>query len=198
MRALVVRMDQDLVWDHIQARDLDQDLIDFVANKIHAGFNASEICKELGLKGGKTSRQWRKIQAHFRHGFRADADVYLESQTRKVVQVIEKTRLAIEDALENGTPMLNPKTGDVTYVKGATKDLAAMLAAYDKIVGTPVKLWKDYGVIGEKKESSGSGVTIVVQNNIPMPSQSEIVAHQKEMQAKLEAIEVKVVSPGKQ
>ena len=62
----------------------------------------------LGLNrhGGKNSRQWKKIQAYFRMGFRADAEGHLFHITSEFFKVIEKAKAVLDDAFENGVPIV--------------------------------------------------------------------------------------------
>lgn len=193
-RAVMARMEEDRVWDTVQARDLDPTLIEYVAQKIERGWEPKEIAKSLGMTG-VGSREWKKIQAYFRQGFRADAEAYLYRQTLRFYKTIDDVKEILEDAIQNGTPhvLVNPKDGshEIIRVKGATKELGSFLESYSKSIALPVKLWKEYGAIGEKKEGTGQGITIVVENSIPMPSMKEIEDHKKEVQARISAIEVK-------
>lgn len=200
VRAIVYKLTEDSAWDHIQARDLDPKIIDFVAQRLSDGALPGDITKELGLslQGGKNSRQWKKIAAYFRQGFRADAEAYLFQQTHKYYKMIEKAREVLEDAFENGVPIVvtNPEAPpEILYVKGATKELGSFLESYSKAIMLPPKLWKEFGAIGEKPGvvPGNQGLTIVVENNIPMPSVDQIKAHQAEMRARATAIEVKAM-----
>lgn len=195
VKEVITRMNEDQLWDSTNARDLDPRLIDHVCEQIESGVSPGEIARNLNLPGGKNSRQWKKIAAYFRQGFRADAEAYLMQQTHKHYKNLDRLREVFEDALENGVPIVIPATKEtsteVIRVKGATKELAGFAKAYGEAVSLPVKLWKDFGAIGEKKDVGMGGTTIVVQNNIPMPSVEEIMAHQDEMEARAKAIEVK-------
>lgn len=191
-KVVVSRLDADAAWDSIQSRDLPKELVDYVADRLQET-EPHRICQELGITGGKNSKQWKKLAAYFRAGFRYDAEGYLFQQTQKFYSVIQRAREILDDAFENGTPQIivNQKTGDYEEirVKGATKELTSFLHAYGEAISTPIRLWKDFGAIGEKSDISTKGVTIFVQNNIPMPTQEEIKAHQEEMQKKMQAIE---------
>lgn len=204
VREVLQKMTEEQIWDTVQARDIDPIIIRYVEDQIQDGYSAGEICNLLSLPGGKAGRQWKKIAAHFRQGERANAEVYLYQQTHKLYKTIQKARDILEDAFENGTPEVvnhpsskyHPASTEVVRVKGATKELATFLKAYSDAIALPVKLWKDYGAIGEEKHKSVAGVTIVVQNNIPFPSADEIKKHQEEIVSKAthvtnETLEVK-------
>lgn len=192
VKAVIHHMDETQIWDSVQARDLDPKITDFVAEELKAGFSAPEIARRLGIS--VLSRQWKKIQAYFRQGFRADAEAYLYQQTHKYYKSLDQARDVLEEAFEHGTPHVTAdKEGNVTvtHVKGATKELAGFIKAYGEAIALPVKLWKEYGAIGENaKQLTPGGVTILVQNNIPMPSVEEIRAHQEKMKERVQVIAV--------
>lgn len=197
VREVVHRLNENQAWDVLQARELPPELIAYVSQKLAGGWTPGEICKDLGLNihGGKNSKQWRKIQAYFRQGFRADAEAYLFQQTHKFYKVIERAKEILEDAFDNGTPHVDPETGAVTYVRGATKELGAFLKAYSESIILPVKLWKDFGAIGEnptKLPGGGSpgGVTIVVKTHVPTRSQADIDAYRERMAKMAPVIDV--------
>lgn len=201
VRAIIAQMSDAGAWDHIQSRDLDPRIVDFVAEKLVAGLGPAEIVRMIGIRS-TVSKEWKKIQAHFRMGFRADAEAYLMQQTHKFYKVIEKARLILDDAIENGVPVVvqhKDSTGQslepqILRVKGATPELGSFLASYSKAIALPVKLWKEFGAIGERPDMKNhNGVTIVVQNHIPLPTADAIREHQEELQAKMKAIEVKVL-----
>lgn len=190
VRAIVLQLDENAAWDHLQARDLDPKLIDFVADLLTRGIQPGVIAqKHLGLSG-KNDKRWKKIQAYFRQGFRADAEAYLFNQTQRYFKFIDRAEKVLEDAFENGTPHVT-KEGEVLRVKGATPELAGFIDAYSKAIAHPVKLWKEYGAIGDKKDVGQAGTTIVVNTMIQMPSADQIRSHQEEIRRKQEAIEVK-------
>lgn len=201
VKAVVTKMTEDQLWDSVQARDVDPLIIEYVSEQVLAGKLPGEIARDLGLRGGKNSKEFKKILAYFRQGTRADADTYLYRQTHKYYKTIDDLRDKVEDAMENGIPHLVEIKGvggfterhEVIRIKGATPELAQLLKAYGDAISLPVKLWKDFGAIGEKKDIGPGGVTIVVQNKIPFPTESEIRAHQEEMKAKAKTIEVKGV-----
>ena len=146
----------------------------------------------MGIRG-PNSKQWTKIQAYFRRGFRADAEAYLYNKTYEFFKVIDKAKAVLEDAFENGTPHVTAdKEGDVTvtYVKGATRELGSFIESYAKSIAMPVKLWKDYGAIGEKKDIGPGGVTIVVNTNVPQRTQVEIDAYRNRLKESKEVIDV--------
>lgn len=197
MRDVISRMDQNLVWDSIQAKDLDPELMDYIAKELIRGMTPGEVARNIGIKGGVHSKQWKKILAYFRMGFRADAEIYLYKETNKFYKILEKAKIILEDAIENGVPhvLFTPPTDghtgyhEVVRIKGATKDLSSFIMAYSKALELPVRLWKDYGAIGEKRDTAQS-VTILVQNNIPMPSMEDIKKHREELKNKVKEIEV--------
>jgi hypothetical protein len=193
-KAVITQMDDDKLWDSVHARDIPPKIIEFVTQKLEAGSTAGEIARDLRLPGGKNSKQWKKIQSYFRQGFRADAEAFLYQKTTEYYHMLVKYKEILLDAIENGTPhVVSDGVGptEVIRVKGATKELAAMIKIYNESISAPVKLWKDFGAIGEKKDVGTSGVNIQVINNIPMPSSEEIRKHQEEIAAKQQAIEVK-------
>lgn len=178
IKAVVTKLDADMAWDHLQARDLPPELIDWVAQALKDGHTPAEVTKSLGLKAGKNSKQWKKIQAYFRQGFRADAEAYLMRQTEGYFKIIEKAKAVLEDAFENGTPHVLD-TGEVIHVRGATKELGSFLESYSKSIQLPVKLWKEFGAIGEKKDPNSGGLTIIVKSSVPRRSQEEVDAYRK-------------------
>jgi hypothetical protein len=186
IREVISKMTEAAAWDHIQARDVPMEIIDFVAEKIHRGVSPGQITKELGLNpaGGKNSKQWRKIQAYFRQGFRADAEAYLIQQSHDYYRILQKTKETLEDAFEHGAPIVNEE-GSVIHVKGATKELAGFIETYSRAVQTLPKLWKDFGAISESGGKGGAagpgGVTIVVKTNVPSPPQADVDAYRKRM-----------------
>lgn len=195
-REVIHRMDQDAAWDQIQAKDVDPKVMDYVREELSRGVEAGNIAKALGFWHGTADRRWKKIQACIRMGFRADAEAYLYMQSRKLFQVAEKAREVLDDAFEEGVPVVveikvkgSTVGHEVMHVKGATKELAGFLKAYTEAIATPVRLWKEYGAIGEKKDAGSTQPTIIVQNNIPMPSAEAILKHTQEMEAKAKAIE---------
>lgn len=203
VREVVERYTADEAWDNLQARDLDPKLTTVVEEMLQKGFSPGEICNQLRMKGGTQGKAWKKLQAYFRQGFRADAEVYLMRATHKYYKVMDKALEVLEDAFENGTPVLTEIKGekgatlghDVIRVKGATRELASFLKAYSDSVRLPVQLWRDFGAIGEKKDVGPGGVTIVVQNNIPMPTSEEIEAHQKTLIIRGEKVAEKLSGP---
>ncbi len=192
----MTNLDKDAAWDHVMAKDLPEELTSYVVEQLQAGVEPRVICKALGIKS-VGSQQWKKIAAWLRQGMRASAEAYLTQQTTDFYRVLKKAREVLEDAFENGVPIVTQDTvgresvTSVIRVKGATKELANFLAMYSSAVQTPVNLWKSFGMIGEKENGGQKGVTIVVNNSIPMPTVAEIKSHQEEMQKKMEAIEVK-------
>lgn len=194
VRAILVQMDENAAWDHIQSRDIDPKIIDLVAGLLTQGIPPGTIAqKHLGFTG-KNDRRWKKIQAYFRQGFRADAEAYLFNQTQRYFRFIEKAEATLEDAFENGVPITTAdKNGNVTItrVKGATKELGSFLKNYSEAIAVPVKLWKEYGAIGDKKDAGSSGTTILVQNNIQMADPDEIRRHQEKIAEKAKALEMK-------
>lgn len=197
-REVMVRLEQDLAWDRMQARDIPPEIIDYVAPRMAKGVPPSKIALGLGLreKGGVASREWKKIQAYFRQGFRASAEAYLFQQTKDVYETLEKAKEVLDDAFMNGVPVVEQtsykdKDGckqvetEVHYVKGATKELAGFLDTYGRLVMLMPKLWKDYGAISETAAKGGApgqgGLTIVVKTNVPAPSQADIDAYRKKM-----------------
>lgn len=185
VKAVIQEMNATAAWDHIQAREVDPKILDFVAERLHAGVPPGEITRELGLShyGGKNSKQWKKIAAYFRQGFRADAEAYLFQQSHKFFKTIELAKDVLEDAFENGTPQMDAD-GNVHYVKGATKELGSFLESYSKAIMLPLKLWKEFGAIGEKKDAGAGngGVTIIVKTNVPRPTQEEVDTYRSRLQ----------------
>ena len=193
VRDVICRMREDQLWDSVKAADLDPKIIDYVMDRLKEGMAPHQLAKSLGLSG-LNSKEWKKIQAYFRQGFRADAEAYLWQQTHKYYKVIDKAKAVLEDAFLEGTPhVVVPKDGEAytIRVKGATKELAGFIDAYSRAIEQPVRLWKAFGAIGEKKDLGPGGVTILVQNNIPMPSIEDIKKHQDELIARTNALEVK-------
>lgn len=192
IKSITTKMADDGLWDTIHAKDLDPKIVEFVSERIIEGDQPEKIIKALGLPGGKLGKPWKKIQAHFRQGFRADAEAYLYEQTHRFYKVLHHCRELLEDAFENGTPHVSEDDNGyvhITRVKGITPELTAFIKNYSDAIAMPVKLWKDYGAIGEKERGPG-GVTFVIENNIPLPSPDEILRHQKEIQARVQAIPV--------
>lgn len=199
VREIMVRLEKDVAWDRMQARDVPPELIDFVAPRLARGVPPATIARDLGLreKGGVNSREWRKIQAFFRQGFRASAEAYLYQQTNDYYKILNRTKEVLEDAFENGTPVIehfieeDRQTGlkttkvNVVTVKGATKELQGMIETYSRAVMLMPKLWKEYAAIGEApgKASApgGGGLTIVVKTNVPTPTQAEVDAYRNKM-----------------
>lgn len=196
VRKTLTRLDENLAWDSIQARDLPPDLIAFVESELVKGVTPGQLCKVLGLNrhGGKNSRQWRKIQAYIRQGFRADAEGYLFRMTHDFFETMQKAKTVLDDAFENGVPIVEQtKVHDrdggfkvetqVHYVKGATKELGSFLESYGKAVMLPMKMWREYGAIGEQqsKGSSPGGITIVVKTNVPTPTQAQVDSYRDRM-----------------
>lgn len=191
VRAVIASHDASKAWDTLQSKDLDSRITDFISVKLHEGYSPPEICRMLGLPN-TGCKQWKKIQAWLRAGFRADAEVYLFQQTHKFYKAIDKARELWEDAVENGTPHVVEKVnGDIVVhkVKGATKELCQLLDAYGRAIEQPVKLWKTYGAIGERKDVAPGGTTIFVQNNIQFPSPDEIRKHKEAMIEDVKSVE---------
>src|SRR5258707_1143484 len=84
---ILYRMDADKAWDMVLSRDLDPKLIQWVAQEMRAGKRPPDICRALGFSGVH-SKQWKKIQAYFRQGFRADAETYLVRETRHMLDLV--------------------------------------------------------------------------------------------------------------
>lgn len=198
VREVMTRLSADAAWDRMQARDVPPEIIDFVAPRLAKGVPPQTIARDLGLreKGGVASREWKKIQAFFRQGFRASAEAYLYQQSSDYYKILTKTKEILEDAFENGVPIIEQTTfkdkdgckqveTEVHLVKGATKELAAFIETYSRAVQTLPKLWKDFGAIGEAPGKAGApgqgGLTIVVKTNVPTPSQADIDAYRQKM-----------------
>lgn len=195
-RQVITRLDETQTWDQIKSRDVDPAVMDYVKKELTHGVPPHTVAKALGFKHGVNDRRWSKIQAGIRLGFRVDAEAYLYLQSKRFFTTIEKARQVLEDAFENGVPVIvtsvvrGSTITEVIRVKGATKELASFIKTYSEAIKMPVDLWKAYGAIGDKKEGN-QGVTIVVQNNIPMPTEKEILDNQARTIARSKAIDVK-------
>jgi hypothetical protein len=195
---VLTRYETDRVWDTIQAKDLDPKLMSWVGECLIRGQSPDHVAMNLGFSG-KTSKQWKKIAAYFRGGFRADAEAYLYHQTKELLRTIDGLKKIVEDSIENGTPhVVTYPAGkgqggscEVIRVKGATRELAGIVRAYAEAIKTPVALWKDFGAIGDKG-GGPQGVTIQVLNNIRLPSAEEIREAQQKMIDRAKSIELRV------
>lgn len=183
MHALIRRYDDENTWDQIQARDVPAHVIDFVHEQLENGFEYTQVRRQLGIKRS-TDKAWRKIMSALKQGFRIDGQAHLQQIAYEYRAISQKVRRQIDHAFQHGTPVVD-KEGGVTMVKGPTRELAGMIDTYNRLNQGFIKNAKDLGAYVEQEGKSGnSGVTIVVQSAVQLPSIKDVKAHQEKEREK--------------
>lgn len=184
---LVKRYDKEAVWDAVQARDLNPELVEYVCDRLNKGSPPDVIRRQLGILRA-TDKSWRKIMSAIKQGFRIDGTAHLMLISQEYRSMSEKLKDQIMSAFEHGIEVPT-KEGTVT-VKGPSKELSMTIDAYNRLNQGFIKNAKDLGAYVEQDQKSGgnSGVTIVVQTNVPLPSAKDVQAHQENEKKKNEII----------
>lgn len=172
---IVKRYDDEAVWDSIQSRDLPAEMLDYVTERLRQGFSYDQIRRSIGIRR-TTDKSWKKIMAALKQGFRIDGPAFLVQKAWEVQSMSDKLRDQIMKAFEDGVEVAT-KEG-VVNLKGPSKELSMAVDAYNRLQQGFVKLGKDLGAFVEQEQKGNGGVTIVVQQNVPLPSMKDVKAHQ--------------------
>jgi hypothetical protein len=184
VHAMVKRHDDEALWDAIQARDIPTEISDYVVEQLKNGFDYHQIRRQIGIRSA-TDKSWKKIMAGIRQGFRVDGTAFLVHKATEMESISKKLKEQIIHAFEHGIEVLD-KNGETKMIKGPSKELSMAVDAYNRLQQGFVKLGKDLGAFIDNDGGKGGsgGVTIVVKTSVPMPSQTEIDAHQRSMSSR--------------
>lgn len=183
VHTLIRRFDDEQIWDQIQAKDIPAHVIDFVMSRLEDGADYTQVRRQLGI-ARSTDKSWRKIMSALKQGFRVDGQAHLQQIAFEYRSMSQKMRKQINEAFEYGVPMMD-KEGNVHMVQGPTKELAGMIDAYNRLNQGFIKNAKDLGAYVEQEQGKGSsGVTIVVQSAVQLPSIKDVQAHQEKEREK--------------
>lgn len=183
VHALVRKFDEENVWDQIQAKDIPGEMIDYVTEQLEQGFHYDQIRRQLGIKR-RTDKAWRKIMAALKQGFRIDGSAHLQQIAFEYRSISNKIQKQIHDAFRDGTPVMD-KEGFVHHIHGPTKELAGMIDTYNRLNQGFIANAKALGAyVDEAGKGGNSGVTIVVQSAVQLPSVKDVQAHQEKEREK--------------
>lgn len=189
--SLIKKMDETAIWDTIQSRDVPAELIDYVCDQLKKGKNFGQIRKKMGILRSN-DKSWQKIMAALKRGTRIDGTAFLVQKSYELQAMSDKLKDQIMEAFDKGTPVVTKNSdgsSQIEYVHGPSKELSATIDAYNRLQQGYVKLGRDLGAfVDETGGKGGGGVTIVVQNQIPMPDQKVIDARHEDQRKKNEAL----------
>lgn len=187
VRALVRRYDQELVWDEIQARDVPAEMIDYVTEALERGDSYDMVRRQLGIPR-RTDKAWKKIMAALKQGFRIDGQALLQQIAYEYRSMSQKIRDQIDDAFENGVEVLD-KDGCRHRLMGPQPQLAGMIDTYNRLNQGFIKNAKDLGAYVEQEgKGKDSGVTIVIQSAVQLPTIKDVKAEQERQREKNQAL----------
>lgn len=178
VHSIIQKCDEEQIWDNIKARDVDPEVLDYVRQQLIDGWDFTAIRRQLGIRRS-TDKSWTKIMSALKQGYRVDGTAYLIHIGGKYKQLADKMYTQITEAIENGIEVMD-KTGTIRKLKGPSQELAGYIDAYNRLNQGFIKNGKDLGAfVDNDGKGPAGGVTIIVQSNVPMPSQEQIEAHQK-------------------
>ena len=183
--ALVKRNNELALWDSIQARDVDPQILEFVIEQFELGTEPRGIRRILGINAS-TDKSWKKILAGVRQGIRVDSTgMFLRLHTQNEL-IGGKMQKLIEHELTSMQERAEGKDSELPPYRGFSKEITMAVDALNRLRQGTVKLGKELGVFEQpgEKGQGGGGVTIVIKNHIPFPSAQEITAHQEKNAAK--------------
>ena len=180
-------------FDSMKAKDVPQEILDHVSWCLEMGLRPNEIRKELGIRS-QTSKEWQKISAAMKMGMRVDGTAFflrlfgrnerMSDKMYKILdEVLDQDIEKLKETDKKGVPLMD------TYFKYAT----SMVDAMNRLQQSTVKIGADLGVFAEAGGEKGSGgTTIIIKNNVQLPTPKEILEAKK---VKQDVVECKTSLP---
>lgn len=163
----VEKLPDKQMWDSIKARNVPPEITNSVMEDLDSGLDAGYVRRKLGIKTS-TDPRWKKILASVRQGTRIDSIGMFR-------RILTRNEIIASKIFEN----LVGKDGEGKII--LSKESAMNIDAFNRLQASSVKIGKDLGVYADPNEArGGGGVTINVITHVPMPSEKEIEAHQKQ------------------
>ena len=168
-KGLVSRLTEDRVWDSVRARDVPAEIINYVSKCLEDGMEAVQIRRTLGIKNS-LDKSWSKIMSALRQGTRVDSALMFKRFILRNEAIANKLEKLIHDMLRESSEGEDSSN----ILKSYGKEVSMAVDSMNRLQHSVVKMGKELGVFGEMGQSGGQSMTIVVNNNIPSPTQEAI------------------------
>lgn len=187
VRAIVKRHDDERLWDNMQSKDVPQEIVDYVMTKFQEGYNAAQVRRFLSIRRG-LDPSWRKIMAAVRGGARADVVGLFNRYLARNEKLASRLTMIIDKATDIEVDPDDPKSLKEYQKLLVTvgKEVSQGADAINRLQQATIKMGKDIGLFGEQDSGGKGGVTIVVQNHVPLPTPAEVKAHTQKRLADIE------------
>lgn len=197
--ALIVnKLSEEGAWDSMRAKDVPDEIINYVLTQIEMGYDPREVRKSLGIKS-QTSKEWQKIASAIKMGYRVNTSAYFHRLLGRNEKISEKLYRILNEVLDDDVAELKKKTtkkGE-TFLSLFVGEVTPMIDAMNRLQLSTVKLGRDLGVFTnpDAQQGGGGGTTIVVKSNILIPSPEKMIRDKIKEENTIEAEVVKSKDP---
>lgn len=179
--ALVKRNDEEMLWDRLNARDVQPEIIEYVMQYMEKGFSFRQSMASLGIRH-TTDPRWKKIMSAIKQGIRIDTTGMFVRWFTQNENIANKLQHQIEKVLdhiitdENGNA--KPESINIAMMK-LNQNVSLAVDSLNRLRQGTVKLGKDLGIfLDPSAGGGGNGPQIIVQNNIALPNRKTLKEHQ--------------------
>lgn len=188
----ISKNNEEGLWDSFHAKDVQPEILEEVQYLITLGHTPAEVRRALNL-GSSTGQAWRKISAALKMGYRVDTGAWFARIMGRNEKIGDKLYKILDKVLdEDVEKLMEPDEKGVPLLALYSKHATQMIDAMNRLQQGTVTIGKGIGIFQDSQQAAAgsSGVTIVVQNNVPLPTPEEY------LRSKLKPdIEVKNESP---
>jgi len=182
---IIQRHEDGDLWDKIQLNQVPDEVLQFVTSQLEKGFTPTQIRRALGFKN-RLNKGWVLIMRALRGSARADGILLLRRWMTRNEMLANRLEKYMGKAMLDDKGKLKNNLGEIG------KEVAAVVREINNLQLGITRAGKELGVFEEAQQAQGTGgTTIVVNNNIPVPTEKEINQHNAKRIAKGDAIEAK-------
>jgi hypothetical protein len=177
---IINKHNEEGLWDTMKAKDVPEEVVQYVMSQIDLGVDPSQVRRELGIKS-QTSKDWQKISAAIKMGYRVNATTYFHRLMGRNERIATGLYKILDHVLEQDVETLKETDNEgKPWLKTYSKDITQMVDALNRLQQGTVKLGKDLGVFADNSDGkSNTGTTIIVQSNIVIPKGKPVGSREK-------------------